>query len=108
MPNDTADSCRPRITQFYEVHCWPHRGRVLLINQEPWRDEPILTWVRIGAATGGRTDATVIVAHALAAAASFQVEEPLLVVHDARGNMLASPAGLGFPVTRLRHVATPA
>ena len=94
-----------RITPaFYEVHHWPHLGHILVINKEAHRQLPVLTWLEVThTAVVERHDATVAIAAHLAAAVAFDVAEAALVLHDRHGNMLASPAGLGLPVTALRR-----
>lgn len=93
---------------FFEVHYWPHRGRVLLINKLSHRDMPVLTWLDVVCEGVVREDATVAIAAALAASAAFEVPEAVMVVHDRHGNMLSTPAGLGLPVTVLRRPPGPA
>lgn len=89
---------------FYEVHHWPHEGRILLINKEMHRERPILTTLQVAGVDGvPRADATVVVAHALAAAGAFDMPGACVVTHDRHGNMLSTPAGLGLPVTALRR-----
>lgn len=94
-----------KITAFYEVHHWPHQGKILIVNKEPWRDLPTLTWIVVAAGAGvARHDATVAVASALAAAVMFEEVAPSCVLHDRHGNMMSTPAGLGVPMTYLRKV----
>jgi hypothetical protein len=91
------------VTAFWEVHCWPHRGLVLVIDKPLHRDVPELTWLTLEVDNQRRSDATVRTATALAAAVAFDVPEALCVQHDRHGTMLASPAGLGLPVLVLRR-----
>ncbi len=88
---------------FWEVHCWPHRGEILVVDKAAHRDVPELTWLAVSASGGRRAEATVRTATALAAAVAFDVAGAVCVQHDRHGNMLASPAGLGLPVTVLRR-----
>lgn len=90
---------------FWEVHCWPHRGEVLVINKPLHHDMPELTWLWVGAAGQRRSDATVRTATALAAAVGFDIPGAICVEHDRHGTMLAAPAGLGLPVAVLRRAA---
>lgn len=98
---------RARVLVFFEVHVWPHRGQVLTVNKVAHRERPILTWLQVSACSGVPVeDAAVVVAAGLAAAGACEFPDALLVQHDARGNVLASPAGLGVPVTVLRRAPT--
>lgn len=97
---------RRLVPVFYEVHHWPHLGRVLIVDKQAHRPRPILTWLLVDGVDGaGRSDACVAVAHHLAASVAFDVDGACVVLHDRHGNMLATPAGLGLPVTALRRAA---
>lgn len=92
------------IPVYFEVHLWPHDGRILIVNKEPHRASPILTWLQVAYTDGVPIgDATVAIAHGIAASVAFETPNASVVLHDRYGNMLASPAGLGLPVTRLRR-----
>lgn len=101
VPGQRRPPCEPA---FYEVHHWPHQGRILLVNKQIHRERPILTDLHVAGVDGvPRADATVVVAHALAAAGAFDMPGACVVTHDRHGNMLSTPAGLGLPVTALRR-----
>jgi hypothetical protein len=92
------------IPAFYEIHQWPHDGRILIVDKRAHHDRPALTHLQVtGSAGAGRADATVAVAHALGAAAMFDLPGARVVTHDRHGTMLATPGGLGLPVTVLRR-----
>lgn len=93
---------------FFEVHHWPHTGRVLVLNKVAHRDRPVITWLEVTCDGAPREDATVVIASALAASAAFDVPDAVMVVHDRHGNMLSTPAGLALPVTVLRRAPGPA
>lgn len=103
VPDDRTAARPHKITAFYEVHHWPHLGEVLVIDKQPWRDRPVLTWLNVRTAGERRADGTVAIAHALAAAVAFDVEATC-VLHDRFGSMFSTPAGLGLPVTALKRV----
>lgn len=92
-----------RALVFYEVHYWPTIGRVLVIDQPAHRDTPRLIDLDVEAYPGELAEATALIAHQLGAAAQFDRPDPMVVTHDAHGNILGTPAGLGTPVVVLRR-----
>ncbi len=92
------------VPAFFEVHLWPHRGRLLLVRKQPQWDLPELTWLAVEATDSIEVpDAVVAVAYALGAGAGLDGPEALVVLHDRHGNMLASYGGLGLPTLVLRR-----
>lgn len=94
----------PPILVFYEVHHWPHEGRIALIDKAAHRAAPVVTWLQVAGVDGGqRGDATVVIAHTLGAGAGLDGPEATVVLHDRHGNMLATSGGLGLPAVVLRR-----
>lgn len=90
---------------FFEVHFWPHEGRVLVVDKQAHRAAPALTFIELTGSSEALHDATAATAYRLAGAVAFDVPGACAVLHDRHGNMLATPAGLALPVTALRRAA---
>lgn len=95
----------PAALTFYDIHHWPHAGRIVIVDKQPHTDSPVVTWLQVTTGDGDAGDATVAVAYALGAAGDLRGTQPVTVVlHDRHGNMLATPNGLGVGVVALRRV----
>ena len=70
---------------FFEVHYWPHAGRILTVNKESHDPKPLVMELHITGTDGvGLADNTGVTAHVLCEAGN---PAGTLVMHDRDGSM---------------------